>query len=210
MEESPEFSKHFEDAGTSSSGRRRRVVLIDVEDLLVRIRRHGLKNAETEQKDLRRLVKATRAASRRRRKVIGKWLAARAMLLETVRKVDASLAPAGLAMSMVDDVIHCDLAGAVEVRLHRVDGSLPRATFDIEVDLDGRQIGRMNGPGDFLMPALPPVESVTRQNYEAALMAFVHEAVTVIKPRKAGFCRHCAQPALLVVQFVRDEEQSWA
>ncbi|GLS45570.1 hypothetical protein GCM10007884_35610 [Methylobacterium brachythecii] len=139
------------------------------------------------------------------------WIRARGLLFDAVREVDAMLAPLSLGLSMADDVTSPDLTGAVEVRLYRMGGGLPRSMLDITVDLDGHHRTRVFDTRFPVQVQLPSVARVTQEQYRAALMAFVHDVMRTTEPRQAQQCPHCAQPTLSLyrvgsISFDDDEE----
>ncbi|GEP12425.1 hypothetical protein MGN01_42700 [Methylobacterium gnaphalii] len=168
----------------------------DTDDFLSRIEKHDRRVQKSEEKSLNVLSDQLRKVRALEERAPTGWIKARGMLVDAVREVDAMLEPLGLGLSMADDIANSDLAGAVEVRLYRIGGGLPRSMLDITVGRDGQHRTRVFDTRLPVQVQLPPVASVTQEQYRAALMAFVHDVMRTTEPRQAQQCPHCAQPTL--------------
>lgn len=212
MEDEMHFGRRLSSKPRDGLRFRKAKAFLDAADFVSRVRKHDHRMRAGEKKSLKILSDQLRKAREAEACAPADWIKARGLLFNAVREVDAMLEPLSLGLSMADDVTSSDLAGAVEVRLYRMGGGLPRSMLDIAVDHDGRHRTRVFDTRFPVRVQLPPIARVTQEHYRAALMAFVHDVMRTIEPRQASQCPHCAQPTLSVYQvgsvcFDDDDEE---
>ncbi len=141
---------------------------------------------------MRRQAQAARRSSLRRRAAqIQQWTSARTLLREAVVEIDAELTAVGCYLSMSDDrAASADLA-AVEIRLF-LDGHPCATTLDLTIRPDGRQAhADLSGDGGIHRGLLPSIATVTREDYRAAILAYVARVLTAERRAGAIGCHKC-------------------